>query len=32
MYSAEENLEIDKVVPIAASVKTKPGKGGAGED
>ena len=23
MYSAEENMEIDKVVPVAASVKTK---------
>jgi len=32
MYSAEENMEIDKVVPVAASVKTKLGRGGAGEE
>jgi hypothetical protein len=32
LYSAEENMEIDKVVPIAASVKTKLGRGGTGED
>jgi len=32
LYSAEENMEIDKVVPIAASVKTKLGRGGAGEE
>ena len=31
MYSAEENMEIDKVVPVAASVKTKLGRGGTGE-
>ena len=30
LYSAEENMEIDKVVPIAASVKTKLGRGGTG--
>ena len=28
LYSAEENMEIDKVVPVAASVKTKMGRGG----
>ena len=28
LYSAEENMEIDKVVPVAASVKTKLGRGG----
>ncbi|MEI6491365.1 MAG: hypothetical protein WCO94_02365 [Verrucomicrobiota bacterium] len=27
LYSAEENMEIDKVVPVAASVKTKLGVG-----
>ena len=32
LYSTEENMEIDKVVPVAASVKTKLGKGGTGED
>ncbi len=32
LYSAEENMEIDKVVPVAASVKTKLGRGGTGED
>ena len=32
MYSAEENMEIDKVVPAAASVKTKLGRGGTGEE
>lgn len=32
LYSAEENMEIDKVVPVAASVKTKLGKGGSAED
>ena len=31
LYSAEENMEIDKVVPVAASVKTKLGRGGTGE-
>jgi hypothetical protein len=29
LYSAEENMEIDKVVPVAASVKTKLGRTGA---
>ncbi len=28
LYSAEKNMEIDKVVPVAASVKTKLGRGG----
>jgi hypothetical protein len=32
LFSAEENMEIDKVVPVAASVKTRLGRGGAGED
>jgi len=32
LYSAEENMEIDKVVPVAASVKTKLGKTGSAED
>ena len=32
LYSAEENMEIDKVVPVAASVKTKLGRGGTGEE
>jgi hypothetical protein len=32
LYSADENMEIDKVVPVAASVKTKLGRGGTGED
>ena len=32
LYSAEENMEIDKVVPVAASVKTKNGRSGAGEE
>ena len=32
LYSAEENMEIDKVVPVAASVKTKLGRGGSAED
>ena len=31
-YSADENMEIDKVVPVAASVKTKLGRGGTGEE
>jgi len=31
LYSAEENMEIDKVVPVAASVKTKLGRGGTEE-
>ncbi|MCX6969928.1 MAG: hypothetical protein NTV93_07200 [Verrucomicrobia bacterium] len=30
LYSAEENMGIDKVVPVAASVKTKLGRGGTG--
>ena len=32
LYSAEENMEIDKVVPVAASVKTKLGRGGTREE
>ena len=32
LYSAGENMEIDKVVPVAASVKTKLGRGGTGEE
>ena len=28
LYSADENMEIDKVVPVAASVKTKLGRDG----
>jgi hypothetical protein len=32
IFSAAENLEIDKVVPIAASIKTKLGRGGTGEE
>jgi len=32
LYSADENMEIDKVVPVAASVKTKLGRGGTGEE
>ena len=32
LYSAEENMEIDKVVPAAASVKTKLGRGGMGKE
>jgi len=32
MYSADENMEIDRVVPVAASVKTKLGRIGAGEE
>ena len=31
LYSTNENMEIDKVVPVAASVKTKLGRGGSGE-
>jgi len=31
LYSAEENMEIDEVVPVAASVKTKLGRGGGDE-
>ena len=29
LFSAEQNLEIDKVVPVSASVKTKLGRGGS---
>lgn len=32
LYSAKENMEIDKVVPVAVSVKTKLGKSGSAED
>ena len=32
LFSAEQNLEIDKVVPVSASVKTKLGRGGSYED
>ena len=32
LFSAEQNLEIDKVVPVSASVKTKLGRGGGYED
>jgi hypothetical protein len=32
MYSADENMVIDKVVPVAASVKTKLGRCGTAED
>jgi hypothetical protein len=32
LFSAEQNLEIDKVVPVSASVKTKLGRGGNYED
>ncbi len=32
LYSAEENMEIDKVAPFWASVKTKLGRGGSGEE
>jgi hypothetical protein len=32
LYSAEENMEIDNVVQVAASVKTKLGRSGAGEE
>ena len=28
LYSADENMEIDNVVPVAASVRTKHGGGG----
>ena len=31
-YSAGENMEIDKVLPVAASEKTKLGRGGTGEE
>ena len=32
LFSAEQNLEIDKVVPVSASVKMKLGRGGSAED
>ena len=32
LYSADENMEIDKVVPVAASVKTTLGRSGTGEE
>ena len=32
LFSAEQNLAIDKVVPLSASVKTKLGRGGSYED
>ena len=32
LNSADENMEIDKVVPVAACVKTKIGKSGSAED
>jgi len=32
LYSADENMEIDKVVPVEARVKTKLGRGGRGEE
>ena len=32
LYSAEENMVIDKVVPVAAIMKTKLGRGGSTED
>ena len=32
LFTAEQNLEIDKVVPVSASVKTKLGRGGSYED
>jgi hypothetical protein len=32
LFSVEQNLEIDKVVPVSASVKTKLGRGGSYED
>ena len=32
LFSAEQNLAIDKVVPVSASVKTKLGRGGSYED
>jgi hypothetical protein len=31
LFTPEQNLEIDKIVPVAASVKTKFGRGGAEE-
>ena len=32
LFTAEQNLAIDKVVPVSASVKTKLGRGGSYED
>ena len=32
LFSAEQNLAIDKVVPVSASVKAKLGRGGSYED
>jgi hypothetical protein len=32
LFSAEQNLQIDKLVPVSASVKTKLGRGGSYED
>ena len=32
LYSPEENMEIDKVVPVSASVKTKLGRGGQDDE
>jgi hypothetical protein len=32
LFSAEQNVEIDKVVPVSAGVKTKLGRGGSYED
>ena len=32
LYSPEENTEIDKVVPVSASVKTKLGRGGQDDE
>jgi hypothetical protein len=32
LFTPDENLAIDKVVPIAASVKTKLGRGGQDDE
>jgi hypothetical protein len=32
LFSAEQNLEIDKVAPVSVSVKTKLGRSGKYED
>jgi hypothetical protein len=32
LFTADQNLAIDKVVPVSASVKTKLGRGGSYED
>jgi len=32
LYSVDENMEIDKVVPVAASVRTNLGRGVTAED